>query len=317
MGHWEEADEDLASVRSSLEAEGVVERVTPGTPEERLWLDCDLASLAENRLGDTTDPRALDDARRADWLARATSERPWPLDRRGEFESCYFLREAGERVGTIALSRSTLGSRSARVSSFYVMPTRRSTGVGRRSLDALGRALAAARLGYRLETSWTWPRAVRFYLAFGLWVRMWKHDLQFTWHAKDPRHRIRVDDTEAELAAVLDGAVIPLVQARRRGDALELDEPPADTLRDERLGEAAWHAVPTLSVALALRGWPLIRSRAIYDAVSWADGGPPEALARRVEAWEAWDTHRGWRVETPRIPGIAYRSWEELQAPDD
>jgi hypothetical protein len=61
-------------------------------------------------------------------------------------------------------------------------------------------------------------------------------------------------------------------------------------------------------------GWPLARSQKDWDESYYADAGPPEALAYKIEIWEAWERKNGWRVETPRIPGLAYPTWDELEA---
>lgn len=39
-----------------------------------------------------------------------------------------------------------------------------------------------------------------------------------------------------------------------------------------------------------------------------------EALAERIVTWEAWAADRGWHIATPRIPGLQYRTWSELEA---
>ena len=295
--------------------EGLVTPVEIGGPDERLWLACDLASLAEHRLGDHTDPRNIDKARRADWAARATTERPWSLRKRSEYEHCYWLLEDGDRVGTITVSSSPLLSTGfVRIASFYVFPTHRGRGVGRRALDRLKEVLARHDLGLRLETSWAWQRTVRFYLRAGLWVYMWKRELSLFWSAETPAPRIVVGDREATLSVPRGDAEIVLVRARRRGDTLLLDEPARGLDRDASMGAAPRHASSTLSLALAMEGWPLIRSEASWEESRHADAGPPEALAYKITVWEAWDREHGWRVETPRIPGLAYPTWSELKA---
>jgi GNAT superfamily N-acetyltransferase len=35
-------------------------------------------------------------------------------------------------------------------------------------------------------------------------------------------------------------------------------------------------------------------------------------LTHRIAVWEAWGRKQGYRVETPKIPGLEYPSWEEL-----
>lgn len=290
---------------------GLVSPVDLGGADERLWLDCDLASLAENRIGDRTDPHDLDEARRAEWTARVTTERAWSLARRSEYERCYWLIEAAERVGTIAVS--TLNGGSIRIASLYVFPAYRGRGVGRRALDRLREALGRRRLSLRLETNWSWQRTVRFYLQAGMWLYMWKRDLAFSWDPRTPRPRIVVGEQEASLSVPHGDDHVVLARARRHGEALVLDEPARERERDRGLGEAYWRATSTLALALALEGWPLIRSPEEWGRAYFADAGAPEALAYKISLWEAWDRHHGWRVETPRIPGLAYPTWAELE----
>jgi GNAT superfamily N-acetyltransferase len=304
----------IAAAHEDLARSGLVSPVDLAGPDARLWLDCDLASLAENRLGDRTDPRALDAARRADWKKRATSEREMSLRGRSEYERCYWLLEGDERVGTLAVATSTMGGACARISSFYVFPTHRGRGVGRRALERLEEVLARNRLGLRLETNWSWQRTVRFYLRAGMWVYMWKRELAFIWDAKTPRPQFEIGEHEASLSVPRGDGHVVLSRARRRGDALELDEPAPPLERDKRLGQAYWHATSTFSLALALAGWPLVRSQEQWKNSYYADAGPPEALAYKIGIWEAWDRDHGWIVETPRIPGIPYPTWGELEA---
>ena len=149
--------------------------MTLGGDEERFWSDCDLASLAENRLGERIEPRALDGAARERWRVRACSE-PWRGPSERPLDACFWLLDGG----------------------------------------------------------------------------------------------------------------------------------------DPRIQSGRWGASSTLTLALAVHGWPLIRSRELWDHCRWSDAGAPEALARRIAVWEAWDREQGYRVETPRIPGLEYPSWDEL-----
>ncbi len=307
-------DQHIFDVHAHLLKTGAVGEVLTGGADERRWLDCDLASLAENRLGDPRDPRHLDDALRADWQSRATEERPWSIQARSRYERCYWLHEGGERTGTIAVATSTLGVAALRISSFYVLPPHRGRGTGKRALARLQEALALHDLGLRLDTSWCWQPAVRFYLSAGLWVYMWKRELTFCWFPGTPSPRFDVGPTDATLSVACDGEDVVLARARRRGEALELSLPPRSLESDRRLGEAYWHAASTFSLALAQHGWPLVRSREEWDESWHADGGAPEALAYKIVLWEAWARKHGWLVNTPRIPGVDYPTWDELQA---
>lgn len=304
----------LGHMHEQLVRDGLLAPVELGGAEERAWLACDLASLAENRLGEVLDALPLDEARRTDWLTRATTERTWGLAERSEHERCYWILDGRERAGTVALASELFGRSSVGLSSLYMMPALRRRGIGRRVLERVREALRPHGLGLRLETCWAWQRTVKFYLASGLWVGMWKRDLELTWDPKTPNPRIDVGDDEASLSVHVDGEELVLARARRRGSALVLDEPEETLARDERLGNAHWRAMSTLSLALALRGWPLIRSPETWERHRIADAGPPEALAHRITAWEAWDRAHGWVVETPRIPGLDYPTWAALEA---
>jgi GNAT superfamily N-acetyltransferase len=303
----------IETVHADLVHTGAFVPVQLGGADERLWLDCDLASLAENRLGDVMDPRDLDERRRADWQARAADERPWPLRARSEYERCYWLVEGGEPAGTLALATSALGGHWLRVSSFYLFPRHRGSGMGRRAMGRVQEALARHGFGLRLETSWCWQGAVRFYLASGMWLYMWKRDLTFCWEAATPGPQIDVGDDTARLAVSLGQESLVLARAHRRGDALALEEPAAELAKDDRIGDAFWYSRSTLALALALHGWPLIRSQEDWKRCYFADAGAPESLAYKITIWEAWAAKHAWTVQTPRIPGLQYPTWDELQ----
>lgn len=305
---------EIQAVHDHLVSTRAVVEVEIGGADERRWLDCDLASLAENRLGDRTDPRAVDPARRAVWQARATEESPWTLRARSRHERCYWLLEGADRIGTLALAISTLGTACLRVSSFYLLPSHRGKGLGRRSLARVEEALARQGLGLRLDTSWCWQRTVRFYFSAGLWIYMWKRELTFCWDPGTPAPRIDIGEDTASLSVTCEGEDVVLARAHRRGEALVLEDAPSHLADDRRLGEAYWNAGSTLSVALALRGWPLVQSKQEWEESRHADAGAPEALAYKISIWEARARHHGWLVETPRIPGLEYPTWEELQA---
>lgn len=307
-------DHDAWPVHDDLVRAGVLAPVATDGPEARAWLDCDLASLAENWLGDRRDPRDLDEARRADWQARALDEHPMSIARRNEYDRCYWLLEDGERVGTLALANSSRGSKRLYLASLYVLPTHRGRGTGRRAMGKVMNTLRRHGLGFRLDTSWCWQRTVRFYLQLGLWVYMWKRDLSFCWDPGTPPPRIDVIEATASLSVTLGGAPIVLARAHRGADTLFLEESPRTRPRDERLGEAYWHAESTLALALALHGWPLVRSREAWERSYYADAGAPEALAYKLTLWEAWAHKRGWLVNTPRIPGVEYPTWEDYEA---
>lgn len=309
-----EDDPEVAAAQAELVASGVLAPLASGGDEARIWGDCDIASLAENRLGERDDPRALDATRRARWIERALTEKPWPPAAR-DGDRCYWLLDRGERAGTIAIAKTSLGGPFVRVSSLYVFAEHRGLGTARAVLERLRDALGARGLGVRLETSWTWQRSVRFYLGIGMWVRSWKHDLAFWWSADTQSPRIVVGAHRAHLSirSSAEQSDVILVCAEQDGDRLRLEGP--STFAKAKTGRLLeLDAMSTLGLALALEGWPLVRSPELWEECRASDLGPPEGLAYKIAIWEAWSRKHGWLVETPRIPVLEYPTWDELDA---
>jgi GNAT superfamily N-acetyltransferase len=305
-----EDEVELAGAHRELVAASLLEPLDLGGADEQTWADCDLASLAENRLGVAVDPRGLTSAQRQDLLARATVE-PCSLPSQRRFEACFWLLEAGERIGTVALESSLLGTRRLRLSSLYVFLDRRGHGVGARALRRLREGLATHRLGIRLETSWCWQAAVRFYLREGFWLHGWKRELSFSWEPNDPPARFSLSGDGASLSIGAGAGQIVLAPAERAADRLVLQDEAADGV-DAHFRELQWRAPSTLALWLALHGWPLVRSSEAWRNPRHSDFGAPEALAYKIVVWEAWDRKHGFQVETPRIPGLRYLTWDEL-----
>ncbi len=165
----------------------------------------------------------------------------------------------------------------------------------------------------RVPAYWSWQPAVRYYLGLGLWVGNWKHSLVFAWHEHLPAHRIEVSGDTATFGVVREGRVEPLLVARREGATLGWSELPRfEALREEQ--PQVYHlARSTFALQLAVRGFPLVRSPEAWERRhDSADAGEPEGLAYKIELFEAWDRRSGFTVRTPRIPGIAYREWEDI-----
>lgn len=299
-------DEDaILAAHRALVAEGVIEPVSRDPEETRRWLDCELASLVENRFFVDLDPMAMGQDDRAMWEPRASSDEPLS-DPHGHdwYRRVYWLRDGGERAGTIALATTYMGIGLVTISSLYTRPSHRRRGIAANALRRANEAvIAQGGRGLRVPAYWTWQPAVRFYLSLGMWVLNWKHAIVFSWEKGAPAHRIDTGDRAASLSIEKDGVEEPLILATREGERLGWNELPA--LR--AAPASCRHARETLAVALATRGYPLVRSREAWEERgSSLDAGFPEGLAHKIELWEAWDRQQGYEIRTPRIPGLAY-----------
>jgi GNAT superfamily N-acetyltransferase len=304
----------LDATHAALVADGTLEPLSPDPGETRRWLDCELASLVENRFFASIDGLALTDAERARWEPRASSGEPLSSPHgQGWFRRAYWLLDEGARAGTFALGTRHAAGLCATVSSLYTLPGHRRRGVAGR---ALRRAEVAVRAGggagVRLTAYWAWQPAVRFYLGLGMWIVGWMDGLSFRWQPDLPAHRIEVGEREATFGVAREGAVEPLLVATRDGYRLGWTELP-------RLGELRAEgsflpdrAVETFVVALATRGFPLIRSAEAWRARRAPGGGQPEGLALKIELFEAADRQSGYEIRAPRIPGLAYRDWDDI-----
>lgn len=289
---------DPGPLHTALAARGLVRPVTPA--DEAAYLDCELAAFAENRLGDPADPRALDDARRADWSRRALAEPLAPLAARIH-RRCYWLWADGGPVGTVSVSRPVEGLSDVYLGSFYLFPDRRGRGLAGRLFAGIRDAVLAHGYALRLDTCWTWPHAVRFWLSQGLWLYHWKRELTFLAVPELPPPRVEVGPRVATLAVAWEGRAVVAQRAWRRAGRLVLRQVRAPELAlDGPLGFAAFSGATTLSLHLALAGWPLIRSREALQRFGYADGGAPEALMQRIAHWEGRARRQGWLTPPTR-----------------
>jgi GNAT superfamily N-acetyltransferase len=272
--------------------------------DTRLWLDCEMASFAENRLDEMLDPAAVTDAERERALSRAAPQGLRDPHADAWFRHPYWLKHAGERVGTVALATQGDGG-IVTLSSLYVFPRQRGRGLARAALRRVqGAAVESGFTGLRLATDWTWQRPLGLYLRISMWVANWKHDIVFTWTPPLGSWSTRFEGDDA--AFEVEGRT--LVRARRCGERLEwIPEhlPPEDP--------ACWYAGPTFALALAVRSWPLIRSEEHWRRRhEWWDCGAPEGLAGKIELFEAVARRDGFATRTPRIPGLAYRDLDAI-----
>jgi ribosomal protein S18 acetylase RimI-like enzyme len=288
----------------------VVEPLSTDEDESRDWNLCELASLIEGHFHVQLDVSGLSEMERLAYERRVSFDgNPLASPHRG-YRRTFWLLDEGRRVGTIAIATIFSGFDQIWISSLYVDPAVRRRNIGRRALEEVFRAsVESGGGGIRLDTSWTWQPAVRFYARIGMWVWMWKHCLVFTWQPELPPYRVEIGETEARFLIEQDGQWRTMVTARHLGDRLGWE--PED-FKDQPIEMS--HCIPgTFALHLALAGWPLIRSEEAWEKrYHWSDAGEPEGLAYKIEVFEAVDRDRGFDVRTPRIPGLQYRDLDDL-----
>ncbi|WP_438004077.1 GNAT family N-acetyltransferase [Sorangium sp. So ce321] len=306
----------MLAVHAVLVAGGAIERLAMDDAETRLWMDCELASLVENRFFERVDPASRGAELRDVWEPRATRDgaQLGTPHAGARYVVPYWLTQDGCRVGTIALSTGGLNGTLLEVSSLYVLSAHRGRGVASAALrraDEVARAHGAQGLGVR--TPWAWQAAVRFYLGLRMWVAGWADALAFTWRRGLPAYDIEIDGGEATFGVVVDGRKEHLIRASREGDRLGwVESPSMEASRAER-SDVASLAPGTFAVALATRGFPLIRSEGRWrERHGPSCVGEPEALAQRIELFEAVDRSFGFDVRTPRVPGLLYREYDDI-----
>jgi GNAT superfamily N-acetyltransferase len=308
-----EADQSLRLAYGELVERGVLEPLSADREDTRRWLDLDLASLIEGHYRKLVDVDSLSAEGRTDWVRRTMCPVASLQDPHSQYSKAYWLLDAGERVGTIALDILLPGGRLQRVSSLYVRPDRRRHGIARRALANVNdAALATGLRGLRIETNWTWPAAVQFYLHLGLWVLNWKDSLVFMWHDGLAVYRVDVAGRKATFLVQWEGDWHPLLEAENQGEYLGWTEFSAYQALREPLGEAYDLAPGTFALHLAVSGWPLKRSPELWaNRYHWSDCGMPEGLACKIALFERIDRQQGYPVRTPRIPGLDYETNEE------
>ena len=235
------------------------------------------------------------------------------LQRRDQYERCYWLLETKSRVGTIALDMAMFTNRRVRVSSLYVLPPYRHSGVGRRSLARVEDTLAKHRFSIRLDTSWCWQRTVRFYLDVGMWVQMWKRDLVFSWDVRMPRPRIDIGDDVARLTVTHRDVDITLVRRAATGIGSS----------STRATRGATRTLASAKRTGTRRARCRSRSRCMGGrssdrANSTSATATPMRDRRRASPTRSACGRRGigsrgGNVDAPRVPGIAYPTWDELE----
>ena len=305
------AQRTLEACCRQLMAEGVIEPLSTDEGETKTWMQRELASLVEGHLHIQLDGARLSEEERLAYERRIGFDgRPLASPHSG-YSRPFWLLAGGRRVGTIAVVTMFYGFDLVSIMSLYVDPAERRRNHGRRALEAVFRAaLANGAGGLRLDTHWTWQPAVRFYTRIGMWVRMWKHDLVFTWLPDLPPYRVEIGRSHARFLIYQEDRWRAVVTARNLGERLGWE--PADL---GSLPLETSHCIPgTFALHLALAGWPLVRTEEAWERRHhWSDAGEPEGLAYKIEIFEAVSRQRGFEIRTPRIPGLAYRDLEEIE----
>jgi GNAT superfamily N-acetyltransferase len=311
-GFYKAEQSSIEACCRQLVSEGVIEPLSTDEDDTRNWNLWELASLVEGHFHEQLDVVRLTDDERLAQERRSTFDGRPLASPHGGYRHPFWLLADGQRAGTFAVATIILGLDLISISSLYVEPSFRRRGLARQALEAAFRAaISNGAGGLRLDTSWTWQPAVRFYARIGMWVWMWKHNLVFAWHRDLPPYRVEVGESEARFLIQQGDGWRPMIVARRLGERLGWE---AEDLEGQPL--AASHCFPgTFALHLALAGWPLVRSDETWARRwHWSDGGQPEGLAYKIEIFEAVDRQRGFDVRTPRIPGIRYRDLEEIDA---
>ena len=96
----------MLAVHAELVAGGAIERLAMDDAETRLWMDCELASLVENRFFARVDPASRGAELRDVWEPRATRDgaQLGTPHAGARYVVPYWLTQGGCRVGTVALS---------------------------------------------------------------------------------------------------------------------------------------------------------------------------------------------------------------------
>ncbi len=308
-------DEQRSAIEAccqQLVAERVIEPLSTDAEETRRWMLWELASLVEGHLHVQLDVTRLSEEERLAYECRVSYDgRPFGSPH-GGYSLPFWLLAGGRRVGTIAIATMYSGLGLISISSLYVEPAERRRNVARHALEAVYRAtLASGAGGIRLDTHWTWQPSVRFYARIGMWIRMWKHDLVFTWQPVLPAYRVEIGEAEARFLIQQDDQWCLMVTARNLGEQLGWEESGDLARQPIELS----HCVPgTFALHLALAGWPLIRSEKTWEHRSyWSDAGDPEGLAYKIEIFEAVFRQGGFEIRTPRIPGLRYRDVDDIE----
>src|SRR5688500_10161037 len=284
-----EADEHVLEAHQLLIQRGVIEPLADDDLDVSRWLSWELASLVEGHFHYEVDFDHAGAAVRRKWERRLAHAGDRLRDPRSDkFRRVYWLLLDGERVGTIGIASLRLARSDVEISSLYVLPAFRGREIATRAVAAVYDAVVASGAdGLRLETSWCWHRAVRFYLRLGFWLGNWKHALQFVRSKQLCPYRVDVADTYARFAVRPEAAWSTWIEANHAGSLLGWNEL-ATSSSEDSLRALRHIATSTFALHLAVQRWPLIRSPELWERrFDWCDLGMPEGLAYKIAVFEA------------------------------
>jgi len=281
----------------------------------RFWQTCDLCIYVEHRLGKILDPRLLKEAEilqleqealtQYDCLSNPCKQESYSLP--------FWIRYHKEIVGIVKLDTLPVhGPKIIYIWNLYLFPEHRRQDIGHQLLDNLYElAIAHGFAGIRVKTEWMYQSAVQFYLDIGLWVIGWKHNLDFGRLPDLPSYRFELQNKQALFwVNSPDSEKYQLFYTAHNKDGYLVLEEQALVDEDYMLEHCA---LCTFSLCLAQNGFPLVASQAEWEEeMGWCDGAMPVCLAYKIEVWEAYERKQGFLVNTPKIPGLQYRKWDEL-----
>ncbi|GAA4649276.1 hypothetical protein GCM10023116_15500 [Kistimonas scapharcae] len=197
----------------------------------------------------------------------------------------YFLIYQNKIAGIFAIpsyESISSGSRSLMViEGLYILPEYRNMSFSKLILqDIYNLACSINMAGIRLQTEYQWKSAVNFYLHNGYWLLHWNDGLNFVRMKSLPDYKVVESDSWLKLYVQNDRSYFPLISVRNDGDCLHwIEHEWGEKNEDLRVT-----AETTLSLHLAIRGWPLVRAGEYK--VTHGDCGGPEAFATQLAFWK-------------------------------
>jgi GNAT superfamily N-acetyltransferase len=311
------SNDRVRRAHQSLIDAGVLRPVS-GEAESALWVNCDLANMVEGSFNVALDPLRLTNGEKVYWLKRlVTCYQSPPIQDSNDHSLRYWMTGDDQPIGTVMLELVESDEETVHLFALYTFPSLRRQGVATRTLRAVHAAIVEAGLGgLRLDTYWTWQKSLRFYVDRHMWVSKWERNIELFWHASLPEYRVEALGDHATFSVRRGLGWTPLLEATRQDDRLKIERPRLIfPFIGRRMSILRAYSLRTFAVALALGGWPLVRSERLRP-VGWEGlrSGLPEGLAHKVEISEALARANNWEILTPRIPGVAYRELNKIIA---